>query len=156
MTRYIKIGHDIVDSKDIEQVYQDIAGISIRSIKPNQKIHLMQEINVTEINIDDPAIIEDEITKFKKSNKSVIVDTISEILTKFYMIFLITNRKAQLKMFEILGFGKSYSTIQTKLEHNEKMIYQPKALHTGDRIEPKTLWLHPVPQPLSKYNIIYL
>ena len=66
------------------------------------------------------------------------------------MTFPITNGKAQLKMFQMPRFGKSYSPTLKKLEFIQSMISQPKALYTGERTEPQKAWIHPVPQALGK------
>jgi len=40
-------------------------------------------------------------------------------------------------MYQMPGFGKSYSPTLKKLEYMQSMISQPKALYIGERTEPQ-------------------
>ena len=150
MTRYVRISHDIVDGEDIEKACQNIAGTSIGSIKSNQELHITEDENITEEEIKDSSISKLQTNRFKQTAKSTKLHTISGISTKFYMTFPITDGKAQLKMFQMPGFGKSYSPILKKLEYMQSMISQPNALYIGERRESQKAWIHSVPQRLGK------
>ena len=122
MTRYVRIGHDILDGEDIEKACQNIISTSIGSIKPNRDIHITEDESITKEDVKDSSTSTIEINRFKQITRSTKLHTISGISTKFYMTFPITDGKAQLKMFQMPGFGKSFSPKLKKLEYMQSMI----------------------------------
>jgi len=102
MTRYVRIGHDIVDGEDIEKACQNIAGTSIGSFKPNRELQFIKfKEDIKDLNRDKI-----ERGGFKQATKSTKLDTISGISTKFYMTFPITDGKAQQKCIKCLDLEK--------------------------------------------------